>query len=331
MKGLLIGYGSIGRRHLTNLHQVGVTDWAVVHTGLGTLPLEPPCPVRVHTSVADALAAEKPDFAVIANPTNLHLETARACVAAGCDVLLEKPVSDRMEGLDDLAAAVNARGTKVLVGFQFRFHPALRRIQDLMRDGTVGDPLHIRVVWGEYLPAWQPGVDWRRSYAARPELGGGAHHTISHPLDYLRMLHGDPSGISARLRAHGLLGLDVAESADVDLRYASGAAAQVHLDYWSRPSRHNVEVVGSNGTIQWDYINSKFRVWTVEAGDWRHEVYPGLPERNDMFVSEARHFLDVVARKAEPVCTLDDGISVAEQCAAIDRSAARELEVPHRT
>ena len=77
MTGLLVGYGSIGRRHLTNLHSLGVTDWAVVHTGKGTLPLELPCPARIYSDLPKALEKEVPSFAVIANPTSLHI---RCCV-----------------------------------------------------------------------------------------------------------------------------------------------------------------------------------------------------------------------------------------------------------
>src|SRR4051812_5303836 len=97
MKGLLIGYGSIGRRHLANLHDLGVDEWAVVHTGKGTLALEPPCPVTVHTDLGEALRVEKPAFAVVANPTNLHASTTRSCIEAGCAVLLEKPVSHALD------------------------------------------------------------------------------------------------------------------------------------------------------------------------------------------------------------------------------------------
>ena len=139
MTGLLVGYGSIGRRHLTNLHSLGVTDWAVVHTGQGTLPLEPPCPARIYSDLPEALEAEAPSFAVIANPTSLHIDAALACANAGCGLLMEKPISHSLEGVDELEAATTALGTKIVVGFQFRFHPALMRIRDLLRSGSMGD------------------------------------------------------------------------------------------------------------------------------------------------------------------------------------------------
>lgn len=323
MKGLLVGYGSIGRRHLANLHSLGVQDWAVVHTGMGTLPLQPPCPVSTYLDLREALRHEEPAFAVVANPTSLHVETALACIDAGCHLLLEKPVSHTVEGLDTLASAAATNEIKILVGFQFRFHPALGRIRELLRRRTIGSPLHARAVWGEFLPSWHPWEDWRRSHAARRDLGGGVLH-ISHPLDYLRMLFGDPIGVVASLSENGPLGLDVPESADVLLRFDDGVAAQLHLDYWTRPTANRVEISCTDGSIYWDYLTGDFRVWDKVSEAWQPEVFPGVEARNDLFLSQARHFLDVIEGREQPVCTLEDGIEAVRLCAAIERSAARD-------
>src|ERR1700733_3793360 len=104
MTGLLVGYGSIGRRHLANLHSLGVTDWAVVHTRQGTLPLELPSTVRIVPDLATALEKVLPSFAVIANPPRLHMGAALACANAGCGLLIEKPISDSLEGVEELEA-----------------------------------------------------------------------------------------------------------------------------------------------------------------------------------------------------------------------------------
>jgi predicted dehydrogenase len=321
VRGLLVGYGSIGRRHLENLRSMGVNDWAIVHTGTGTLPLEPATGVRTYVDISEALAHEKPDFAVVANPTSLHVPTAVQCAQAGCDMLLEKPVSHSLEGLGELTAAATANNVKTLVGFQFRFHPSLRRIEQLLLDQTIGPALHARVVWGEYLPGWHPWEDWRIGYAARADLGGGVHHTICHPLDYLLMLLGEPTGVAATLSKNGLLELDVAESADVHLSFSEGCTVQLHLDYWARPAVHRVEIVCAGGTIVWDYLGGEFRVWDAGAGVWCEEESPGVSDRNALFEAEAQHFLNVVAGEAEPVCTLDDGIAVVRLCAEIERVA----------
>jgi predicted dehydrogenase len=320
--GLLVGYGSIGRRHLTNLHGLGVRDWAVVHTGSGTVPFEPPAPVRAYPTLSDALASERPGFAVVANPTALHVDTALACVEHGCDLLLEKPVSHTTDRLDLLVRAVDEHDARVLVGFQFRFDPGLARVAAILRDGEIGAPVHVRCVWGEHLPDWHPWEDWRRGYAARAELGGGVHHTICHPLDYLQMLFGDPVDVRAALSDAHPLGLDVAEAADVSLRFAGAVDAELHLDYWARPPTHRLEIVGTEGSATWDHRAGELRVWRAGPGEWSVEAVPGLAMRDELFVRQSRHFLDVLAGRAEPACSLRDGVAAVELAAAIEASAA---------
>ncbi len=328
MTGLLVGYGSIGRRHLANLYELGITDWAVVHTGRGTLPLDPPGPVRLYRNLVEALDEETPSFAVIANPSSLHLNAAVACAAAGCHLLVEKPLSDRLDGIAELEGAAAARGVRILVGFQFRHHPTLARIGAILRSGAVGSPLDATVVWAEHLPSWHPWEDWRRGYAARADLGGGVHHTICHPFDYLRLLFGDPEEVTASLTTDGPLGLGVPEAADVVVGFGGGFRARVHLDYWARPLMHRLAVVCADGTVEWDYATGQLRTWTAGSGSWRVERLPGVNDRNDLFVEEARHFLEVVGGRAEPVCTLSDGAAAIAICQAVDRSAAEESYVP---
>ncbi len=320
MTGLLVGYGSIGRRHLENLHALGVEDWVVVHTGEGTLPFEPLGVVRVYSDLSAALAATTPTFAVIANPTAMHVRAAIACARRGCALLIEKPVSDRLDDLDALRRAVADAAVQVLVGFQFRFDPGLQRVRELLGSGAFGSPLHARVVWGENLPAMHPWEDWRLGYAARRDLGGGVHHSLCHPFDYLRMLFGEATSVTAKLHA-GPLRLDVAEAADVVIDYGA-VAAQVHLDFWSQPSTHRVEITCQTGSITWDYVAGALRTWSQDDGAWGSIAVPGVADRNALFVAEARHFLDIVNRKVLPQCSLEDGIRAVEMCVAIERADA---------
>jgi predicted dehydrogenase len=328
MTGLLVGFGSIGRRHLTNLHSLGVTNWAVVHTGHGTLSLELPCPGRVYSDLSKALENEVPRFAVIANPTSLHVGAALACANAGCGLLIEKPISHSLDGAEELKATTMSIGTKVLVGFQFRFHPALRRIRDLIASGTMGVPLHVRVIWAEYLPAWHPWEDWRKGYAARADLGGGVHHTICHPFDYLRMIFGDPIALFATLRHDGPLKLSVPEEAEVILYLPEGLRAHVHLDFWGRPPLHRMDVICTEGSIHWDYMSGLLEVRTPNGEGAQSTAFSGVEKRNELFLCEARHFLGVLAEEEASVCSIEDGIAAVQICEAIDRSAVSGQVTP---
>src|SRR3989304_4611174 len=97
------------------------------------------------------------------------------------------------------------------------------------RRGAIGAVLSARAHWGEHLPGWHPWEDFRGSYSARPDLGGGALLTLSHPFDYLRWMLGEVSAVSATIGARDSLGLEVDASAEVVLEFEAGTLARVPL------------------------------------------------------------------------------------------------------
>src|SRR5512140_3307319 len=124
MKTLIAGLGSIGRRHFRNLVALGEKDIVLLRTHRSTLPEDELAGYPVETDLIEALKRHKPRAVIVANPTALHLEVAIPAAEAGCAILLEKPISDSMRGLDKLTSAAQASGAKILVAFQFRFHPS---------------------------------------------------------------------------------------------------------------------------------------------------------------------------------------------------------------
>ena len=109
-------------------------------------------------------------------------------------------------------------GCRFQMGFQFRFHPGLLRCRELIDAGRIGKPLSFRAEWGEYLPGWHPWEDYRKSYSARKDLGGGVLLTLSHPLDYIRWFFGDPEWIWAMNGKISDLELDVDDIAEIGMR-----------------------------------------------------------------------------------------------------------------
>jgi predicted dehydrogenase len=308
MKFLIAGYGSIGRRHLRNLLSLGEEDVVLLRSNHSTLAEEEIARFPVETNLAAALA-HRPDAVIISNPTALHLEVAIPAAEAGCAILLEKPIAHSLEQVEAFRAAVSRGGARVLVGYQFRFHPTLRRAAQLLADGAIGVPLSARAHWGEYLPGWHPWEDYRQGYAARADLGGGVILTLCHPFDYLRMLFGDVAALWAAASNRGL-SLPVEDSAEIGLQFASGVLGSVHLDYLQQPAVHTLEVVGSAGTLRWNNADASLAVYRPEAGAWQAELAPDGFERNWLFLDEMRNFLAVARGEAQPLCTLDDGISV---------------------
>lgn len=307
MKFLVAGYGSIGRRHLRNLLALGEQDVTVFRTRHGTLPEEELAGIAVETDLQKALAA-RPDGVVISNPTALHLDVAIPAAKAGCHILMEKPISHSLERVDELKAALQRGGGKLLMGFQFRFHPGLQKVDQLLKDGAIGRVVSSHAQWGEYLPGWHPWEDYRRSYAARTDLGGGVVLTLCHPLDYLRWLQGEITDLWAMTANFGDLQIPVEEAAEIGLRFASGALGSVHLNYYQRPGRHFLEVIGTQGTILWDNAYGLVRLFHPATETWETFNVPEGFDRNWLFMAEMRHFLAVVSGAVQPVCTLQDGV-----------------------
>ncbi len=321
MRTAICGLGSIGRRHLSNLQALGEQDVVLVRSGKSTLGEEGLGDYPVESDLGAALERWEPEAVLITNPTALHLETAIPAALAGCHLFLEKPISHSMERVDELQQALAQGGGSLLVGYQFRFHPGLRWVRSLIREGAIGSVLSARAHWGEYLPDWHPWEDFRHSYSARAELGGGVLLTLSHPFDYLRWLLGDVRAVSAQAGSGRSLGIDVDASAEVVLDIEGGILASVHLDYYQRPPRHDLQVIGENGTIEWEAAEGVVHWWTAERQDWAEQEAPEGFERNSMFLEEMRHFRQIVREQAEPACTLQDGLA-ALQIALVARQAA---------
>ena len=320
MKVLIAGLGSIGRRHFRNLKALGITDMVLLRKNLSTLPDDELVGYPVENNIEEALQKHKPDAVVVANPSSTHLEIAIPAAAAGCAILLEKPVSDNLEGIDVLRQAAAKGNAPILVGFQFRYHPTLNKAREIIRAGGLGKVLAVHAHWGEYLPNWHPWEDYRQSYAARADLGGGVAVTLTHPIDYLRYLLGDVAEVRAFSGHYSPLELaGVEDATEIALRFANGAVGGIHLNYFQRPPVHRLEIVGTQGTLRWDNTDGTLHHFNMPdafgsisatpspATESLYELPKGF-DRNDLFLSQTRHFLNVAARTEQPLCTLDDGI-----------------------
>ena len=341
MKFLIAGLGSIGRRHFRNLIALGEKDIVLLRTRKATLPDDELAGYPVETDLREALRKHKPDAVIVANPTSMHLEVAIPAAEAGCHILLEKPVSHSLEGLDVLQQRAEKSGSKILVGFQFRYHPTLNKARELIQADSLGKILTVHAHWGEYLPQWHPWEDYRQSYAARADLGGGVIVTLTHPLDYLRFLLGEVETLWSFNGHISPLEVDVEDVAEIGLKFASGVVGGVHVNYFQRPPVHRLEIVATDGTLRWDNSDGMLHFYKMSPSFGSFSDQPPAPlietfsppegfERNQLFVAQTRHFIDVVRRKAEPVCRLEDGIKALSLALAAHESQESNCVVKMR-
>jgi predicted dehydrogenase len=333
MKFLIAGLGSIGRRHFRNLIALGETDIVLLRTRKATLPDDELAGYPVETDLQEALRKYKPEAVIVSNPTAFHLDVAIPAAQAGCHILLEKPVSHSLERLDVLQRTAETSGSRILVGFQFRYHPTLNKARALIQSNVLGKILTVHAHWGEYLPQWHPWEDYRQSYAARADLGGGVILTLTHPLDYLRYLLGEVEALWSFNGHTSPLEIDVEDVAEIGLKFTNGAVGGVHLNYFQRPPAHRLEIVGADGTLRWDNSDgilhhdkfpAAFGSFSDQSPAPLMETFspPEGFERNQLFVAQTRHFIEIGRGESEPVCRLEDGILALRLALAAQQSAS---------
>ncbi len=335
MKALIVGLGSIGRRHLTNLRQLvaGVTVIALRHRRPSSSLDDGPSSERASQpdhevySLDEAVAC-RPDLALIASPSPMHFPQAMALAEAGVPLFIEKPLADRSEGVDRLTALCRQQSLPLLVGYSLRHYRPLQAMHDAIRSGRIGRPLALRAEVGQYLPDWRPTQDYRQTVTARSDLGGGVLLELSHELDYARWMLGEVAAIDAHTARVSDLEIDVEDVADIVLQFDSGAVGNIHLDMLDRSATRRCRIVGTEGTLTWDLDGHRVRCYSAETRQWADVFAVKDFDCNEMYLNQLRHFLDCVAGRATPAVTGEDGLRTLQLVEAARRSSRQRRTTP---
>ena len=311
MRILILGAGSIGRRHTKNLLSLGVRDISAYDPNRSARRgISDEYGIPTHDDYGSAVAWE-PEAAIICSPSHLHLSQARDLLNAGSHLFIEKPVAIVWEGVPELIQAADYRGKIVQVGFNLRFHPAVQLIGQLLREGRVGTPWVMRARFGHFLPQWRPDQDYRNSYSAHADQGGGVLMDSIHEIDYLLSWGGDVREVHSLITRTSDLEIDTEDYAAVLLRFASGAVGEARLDYLRYEKLREAEVIGSSGMVVWESRGKSpehVLVRWLERGSKDYSTLYEDPEYdiNESYVSEMRHFLKCVQGEESPLFTLEE-------------------------
>jgi predicted dehydrogenase len=306
MRIAVVGTGSIGRRHIANLRRLGIGDVLAVseHNRHDSLTVDG-ATVAVCHDFGAALATGL-DAVVIANPTSLHLDYLARAVEAGCHVYLEKPASTSAVGLHRVEHEAARRSLVIAMGTMYRFNARLESLRARVQRGDVGQVLCAETVIGEHIADYHPDEDYRESYTARAELGGGVLLTQIHQIDWLNWIFGPFETVFAIGGKLSDLGIDVEDTATYLLRAGDGTPAYGHLDYLQRPKRAGMTVTGTAGRLEWDLFSHAL-TYVAAANDAEAEVEQSDYDRNAMFFAAMDDFLNSVRRSGTPRATLADG------------------------
>lgn len=315
MRVAVLGLGSAGRRHAG--HALGLG-----HEVVAWDPVAPaPDGVRAVDSPEAAIAAA--DAVVVASPNVHHPTQALAAIAAGRPVLVEKPLALDAAGAAQVRDAAAAAGVVAGVAMNLRFLPVIAALRDAIAAGELGRVLHVRATFGFDLRLWRPGTDWRASYSARADLGGGILLDAIHELDYVGWMLGPATSVAAELARVGDLGVDVEDTADLLVRHASGARSAIHLDFVAPAYDRGADVVGTEATASWSWGGD---VVTVRRHDTPDRAIAAPGDVATTYRAVIADFLDAVASGGAPRTTLAEGVEalrLADAARASSRGGVR--------
>lgn len=248
MKILIIGFGSIGQRHAANALLLGrVAVYEKDANQIGSTPLSKD--IQFFSTLQEAFNW-KPDGIIIATPHSTHIEIANKAIDSGGHVLIEKPISNKLNGVSELLKKASINSKKVFVVCNMRFHPGIKALKENLKH--IGKPLFARSHVGNYLPNMRPGRDYRTLYCSSRKDGGGVIMDAIHEIDYLMNFFGKVEAISGVTAHLSNLEIDVEDYASLCLLHSNGVNSEIHLDYLRPFKRRGCEIVGTEGLMLWE-------------------------------------------------------------------------------
>ena len=322
MKIIVLGCGSIGKRHIRNLLSIKAGE--VIACDINEKKLDyakKEFSIKGFLHVKEALSRGKYDVAFVCTPPSYHVDQALQLLGHGMHCFIEKPLSNGLAKIDDLINMADSERKTVMIGYSLRFSKFLRRIKEFIDNGMIGKVLSLRASVGYYLPYWRPYEDYKEGYGSKQELGGGIVLDASHEIDYVRCLLGEVDEVFAVCRKLSDLDIETEDFAEIIIHFRNGAYSQIHLDYLQSNYRRNCEIIGDAGMLLWDINEGILKHYSLHDKEY-HVYYEGLNTTiNDMYMEEVRHFFACIEGRAEPSVCLREGKRIQEIIMKIKKSS----------
>jgi predicted dehydrogenase len=303
---LVIGVGSIGERHLRCFQATGRCELTFVEINESLRQtIGERYGVRGFASLDEAVS-QRPDVAVVCTPAHLHVPMATKLADAGIHLLIEKPLSTSLDGIDRLREAVERRGIVCSVAYVYRAHPVLTAMREAILSGRFGRPLQLVAVSGQHFPTYRPA--YREIYYKDRATGGGAiQDALTHVINASEWLIGPVTRLAADAAHQRLEGVSVEDTVHVLARHGD-VLASYSMNQHQAPNENTITIVCERGTVRFEGHENRWR-WMMAPGEAWHDEPHAAMERDALFVTQANQFLDAVEGKRLVACSLDEGLA----------------------
>jgi predicted dehydrogenase len=303
-KILIIGFGSIGKRHFEILMGIGISQIAILSRrkldsiNLGTQSL--------FNSIDDAFTTFSPTHVIVANETSRHLsiilELQNYIINYDFDIYLEKPIGL----IEDLIAFKNLSPKlkeRIKVGFDLRFDLGIIYLRELISKCTFGKILHVNIEVGQDLTQWRPDRDYTQTMSSKKSLGGGVLYDLSHELDITTLFFGPSTYVSSMIYNTNTFNIDTDDVAKILFFSRTNVLVSISLDYHQKNISRYIKIIFEKNDLYLDLVKKQIFIDKNVLYDYSFQM------RNDRL---KQCLLDFISGKSNYLCSFEEGIKNLE-------------------
>ena len=282
LKVCFVGVGSIAKRHIRNLHFV--CEESGIEISIDAF--------RRATSRLDGVdnvycsEAEIPDdydVIFITNPTDLHLDSLKRFHDKGKNFFIEKPIVS-LNQIEDAKRFKIRNNSVYYVACPLRYNAVIQYIKNNINPDDV---ISVRSISSSYLPDWRPGQDYRDTYSAHKDMGGGVSIDLIHEWDYLTYLFGWPDRVLSMIGKKSDLEIDSDDYAIYIAEYPK-MIVELHLDYFGKQTIREIQIITKEDTIIGDIVNNRLHYLKAD------KTLEFDENRDDYQKRELMHFFSMI-------------------------------------
>ena len=300
-KALIIGFGSIGRRHYKILKDHKIVKNIKIFSSQEIVP-------NKLDNLNESIKFD-PDLIIIASTTNTHLKYIKFIEKNLKEkkVLIEKPVFNNYIKL-------KLKNNKYFIGYNFRYDPVLNYIKKLILNEKLFSVICQNY---SYLPDWRKNRDYSKTSSAQKKYGGGVLRDLSHEIDYIVWLFGKVKINYSHNKKISNLKINTDDELLINCLSKKVKNITISINFYSKFLLRKVYVYGDNLSIEGDLINKKVKYFK------KNKYYEKSWNKNNKDLNYVKQLKDVIKEKNIRSCTYKDGLNILKLIKVVEKKSFR--------
>ena len=289
MKIAFIGLGSIAQKHIKAIKKIDSKANLFAVRSKKNSPLFN----GIENISFVNLASFDLDAIIISNPSVYHKQYIIDLAPLGIPIMVEKPICISIDQWIELNQLAKNPHPIIYCAFNLRFHPLIQFLKSYLKEKP--DKIYeVNSYCGSYLPLWRPQIDYKNSYSAKSDLGGGVQFDLIHEIDYINFIFGQPIETQKQYRKLSHLKIDSFDYAHFNLTYQNFSVS-ITLNYFRKDPKRTLEIVRENDTLLLNFIDDKL----VNLNTGRVLIDAKNKGMELSYLNQMKYFISIIKKKQQ--------------------------------